>query len=889
VKRHLALIALLVPSVLGAQAPRHGKDTLSVDYTAPQKYELAGVRANAEARITEDHLIRMSGLSIGQEISIPGDDITKAIKRIWENDQFSSVECHIEKIISNRYVFLVFELERKLTLCSWSYPGMGKAESDDLNDKIKLTSKQSITPFEQQRIRNTVTRHYIEKGYLFADVQLVLTNDTCGPNTVALEILVDRGSKVKINDIIIEGNRVVSERALQRKMKETKEKSMINFKGLARADTGRVRFNPFSTLGNISINNISTWANDKLRVRLFKWSKYEEEKYKDDKKAIVDYYRSLGYRDASIVSDSLVKLDAKNINLYLDISEGKRYYFRNISWEGNVKFKTKDLQDVLGINKGDVYDVSRLERKLYFDITSGDISSLYMDRGHLFFDIRKEERLVGEDSIDLMIYIYEGPQAVIRSVVIRGNTKTSEHVIRRELRTLPGEYFSRADLIRSQREIAALGLFDPEQIGITPRPNPTDGTVDIEFTVVEKPSDQIELSAGWGGAVNGLFGTAGIVFNNFSVRNVFHPKRWNPLPAGDGQQLSVRLQSNGTFYQSLTTSFVEPWLGGKKPNSFGISANYTFLNRTGLPKKDEGSSYISTRSISLSYGKRLKWPDELFQLNSTLNFQNYFLRNYSGFLIDSGNANNFYLKETFSRRPTYSNPQFPVEGSSISLSMQLTPPYSWLDRDIVDKTPEERYKWIEYHKWRLNVEWYARLTRNQPNNPSQRHLVFKAAAKIGFLGYYSKDLGLSSFELFQLGGDGLSNLGGYTLVGYDIISLRGTESAFTPVGGIPGITSGNIFNKFTLELRYPFSLSAATTVFALVFAEGGNSYDGLAHYDPFKLRRSVGVGLRVFLPMFGLLGFDYGIGFDNPETQDLSFGQKLSRGAFHFKIGFEPD
>jgi outer membrane protein insertion porin family len=536
-----------------------------------------------------------------------------------------------------------------------------------------------------------------------------------------------------------------------------------------------------------------------------------------------------------------------------------------------------------------VYDVSRLDRKLYFDITSGDVSSLYMDRGHLFFDIRKEESLVGEDSIDLTIHIYEGPQAIIKSVIIKGNTKTSEHVIRRELRTLPGDYFSRANLIRSQREIAALGLFDPEQIGINPKPNPVDGTVDIEFTVVEKPSDQIELSAGWGGQVGGLFGTAGIVFNNFSLRNVAHPDRWNPLPAGDGQQLSLRVQSNGAYYQSYTFSFVEPWFGGKKPNSLGLSANYALLNRAGLPREDEKASFIITRSLGLSYGKRLKWPDEYFGLNSSLNFQNYYLHDYPGFLIRDGNANNFYIKETFQRRPTYLNPQFPEDGSSMWLSLQLTPPYSLIDPSIPDKADDEKYKWLEYHKWRFNVEWYTPLTRKKPGQTNQRRFVLKAAAKLGFVGYYNKALGLPGFELFQVGGDGLTNQAGYTLVGYDVISLRGTESAFTPVGGESDNKSGNIFNKFTLELRYPFSTSAATTIYGLVFAEGGNSYSGFKNYDPFKLRRSVGVGLRVFLPMFGMLGFDYGIGFDNPETQGLPFGELLSRGAFHFKIGFEPE
>lgn len=878
-------LLVLLPLCIGlcAQAQRHGQDSSLIDYSNPQTYEIGGIIPGPNSNIQEDYLRRLSGLAIGQEIILPGDDIAKAIRKLWETQLFSSVECYIEKI-HGTYVFLMFEVLPRPTICTYSIQNLTKAERDAIKEKLNLKAGSSLTRYDEQRIRNTISKYYVEKGYLFATTEFKITPaDTCGPNTAKLDIIVEPGSKVRINDIVITGNVVVPERTLQRKMKETKEKSMINWAGVS-GDTASRPFSPVRTLSNFSINNISAWAEDRIRLRLFKWSKYQEDKFKEDKKAIIAHYNALGYRDATFVSDSIVRLDDRNVNLYLTVSEGHRYYFRQITWEGNAKFKTEDLQRVLGITKGDVYDISRLDRKLFFDINTGDVSSLYMDRGHLFFDIRKEEILVGEDSIDLIIHVYEGPQAIINSVTISGNTKTSEHVIRRELRTLPGDYFSRANLIRSQREIAALGLFDPEQIGINPRPNPADGTVDIEFTVVEKPSDQLELSAGWGGVTGGLYGTAGIVFNNFSLRNVGKPKLWNPLPAGDGQQLSLRVQSNGLYYQSYTFSFVEPWLGGKKPNSFGLSSNYTLYNPRGRPRTDALASFIISRSSSVSMGWRLKWPDEYFQFNASLNFQNYYLHDYSGFVITNGNANNLHTRLTFQRRPTYLNPQYPTEGSSMSLTAQLTPPWSLLDPAIVGKSADERYKWIEYHKWRFNAEWYATLTRKQ-----ERKFVLKLAAKMGYVGYYNRDLGLSGFELFRVGGDGLSNISGYTLVGYDIISLRGTDDAVAPVGGTAANPSGNIFNKFTVELRYPFSTSAASTIFALAFFEGGNSYAGFKNYDPFDLRRSVGVGLRVFLPMFGLLGFDYGIGFDNPETQGLPLGELLSRGAFHFKIGFEPD
>ena len=860
-----------------------------IDYSVPNQYEIGEFRFETQGHLSHDYLRQRSGLYQGQEITIPGDDIAEAIKRLWETGHFSSVDCYIEKMI-NKYVFLLFKLEERPTLCRYGFPGLKKSEREDLKGKLKLSKGQSVTSHDEQRIHNAIAKYYTEKGHLFASADLVLKpdEDSCGPNTMRLDIVVNRGSKVKINDIIISGNDDVDEGTLQRKMKETKEKSMINFPAFSlRPQDTTKRFNPIYTLGNISFKNISNWTSDKFRLRVFKWSKFLDDKYKQDKLAIIKYYNSLGYRDATIVADSIVRLDGENINIYLSIDEGHQYYFRNIAWDGNTKFTAQDLDRVLDIRKGDIYDQSLLERKLYFDITSGDISSLYMDRGHLFFNIRTEETLIPEDSIDLMIHIYEGPQAVIDQVIISGNTKTSEHVIRRELRTLPGEYFSRADLIRSQREIAALNLFDPEQLGINPIPNPADGTVDIEFSVVEKSSDQIELSAGWGGAVSGLFGTAGIVFNNFAIRNVFKPERWNPLPAGDGQQLSMRLQSNGLYFQSYTLSFVEPWLGGKKPNSLGVSSNYTLLNRAGRARTDETASFIITRSVSLSYGKRLTWPDELFALTSAINFQNYYLRDYPGFVISNGNANNFHLKETFQRRPTFDNPQFPSEGSSMWLSLQLTPPYSLLNPGILDKPDSERYKWIEYHKWRFNADWYTRIAGS--TEPNRRKLVLKTSAKLGFVGYYNKDLGLSGFELFQLGGDGLTGFGAYTLVGYDIISLRGTDAAFAPVGSRGADPSASIFNKYTVELRYPFSLSAATTIFALVFAEGGNAYNGFENFDPFLLRRSVGIGLRVYLPMFGLLGFDYGIGFDNPESRGLKFGERLGRGEFHFKIGFEPE
>lgn len=853
-----------------------------VDYTVPQEFVLGGFKT-----VPQDvYLEQVLNLKREESITIPGDDIANALKRIWQTGRYSAVTCEIEKVVG-KYVFLIFNLEGLPRLSSWKYPGLKKGASDDLDEKINLQKNTALTEHEKERIQYVIKKHYAEKGFMFAETELATKAIDTLPTHVHLNIHVKPGKKVRINDIIINGNEEVDELTLQRKMKDTKEKTMFNPGGLKSDDRDSTRFNPIRTLGNLSISSIGNWANDKLRFRLFKWSKYNPDKYKEDKKNIVTHYNSLGYRDAIILSDSIEKLDDENINIHLNISEGSKYYFRNIVWEGNSKYSAERLADRLGIKKGDVYNQTRLEQKLFLDITTGDVSSLYMDQGYLFFNLRPEEVLIEGDSIDLVIYVYEGPQAIIRKVIIKGNTKTAEHVIRRELRTRPGDYFSRADLIRSQREIAALNLFDPEQIGINPVPNVADGTVDIEYTVVEKPSDQIELSAGWGGAIGGLYGTAGIVFNNFAIRNLFTPARWQPLPAGDGQQLSLRVQANGAFFQSYTFSFAEPWLGGKKPNAFSVSTNYTLYNRSGLPRSDANVSYILTRSISTSYGKRMNWPDNYFQASAAVNFQNYYLRNYPGFVIDNGHANNFYVKGTLARYSAGDNPQFPTHGSNITLSAQFTPPYSLLDKSIVSKPEDERYQWIEYHKWKFNAEWYTRILG--PMKSGARKLILKTSVKMGFLGYYNKDLGLSTFELFRMGGDGLTNLQGFTLVGYDILSLRGTEDEFEPIGAPPGTLSGNIFNKYTVELRYPFSTNPAATIFGLIFAEGGNTYLGFKNYDPFKLKRSVGFGLRVYLPMFGLLGFDYGIGFDNPGTSGLSFGDLLGRGAFHFKIGFEPE
>jgi outer membrane protein insertion porin family len=563
----------------------------------------------------------------------------------------------------------------------------------------------------------------------------------------------------------------------------------------------------------------------------------------------------------------------------LKIDEGNRYYFRNISWKGNSIYDVEALNKVLGISKGEVFNQELLENRLRFSQDGRDISSLYLDNGYLFFQVDPQEKVVTKDSIDLDIKIYEGPQATIDRVIIKGNDRTNEHVIRRELYTRPGDKFSRQDIIRSQRQIAALGYFNPETLGVNPITNPVKKTVDIEYTVEEKPSDQLELSAGWGGAGRGVIGTLGVSFNNFSINNILKKESWNPLPQGDGQRLSLRAQSNGRFFQSYNASFTEPWLGGKKPMSFTVGGFLTNLTN-GQDKNSTSFSNLRIVNGTVGLGTRLKWPDDNFILNTELNIQTLKLNNYSvplsnGLIINNGSFNNWSLRFTFARN-SIGDPTFPREGSLIEFIGQFTPPYSLFspNRNYAGETSAEKFRFLEYHKWRVNAIWYTTVVQK---------LVFKAAAKIGLLGYYNSKIGTSPFERFVLGGDGLSGQQAF-FNGNDQIALRGYDIANLPASNSGG---GAAFDKFTMELRYPISLNPSSTIFVLTFLEGGNSWSSLRDFNPFDLKKSAGFGVRVFLPVFGTIGFDYGLGFDKPN---IAKGSSLSQyGRFSIILGFEPD
>ncbi len=610
---------------------------------------------------------------------------------------------------------------------------------------------------------------------------------------------------------------------------------------------------------------------------IFNVSRLRPDDYKDDKNSIIDYYNTIGYRDASIVKDTMYT-DPKNnwLNIIITLHEGDKYYFRTIIWDGNTKYTADQLNKVLQIKKGDVYNEERLQNRITND-PDNTVSSLYMDDGYLFFQVNPVETAVVHDSIDLQMRIYEGPQAIVNRITITGNTKTNEHVIRRAIRTKPGDKFSRADVIRTERELSTLGFFDPEKIEINPVPHPENGTVDINYNVTEKPSDQVELSAGYGGQGEGLIGSLGVTFNNFSLRNILNKDAWTPLPSGDGQRFSVRVQTNGSVYQAYNATFTEPWLGGNKPTSFTMSLSRS-LETNGLTVGEAGYDKFVTNEITSGIGWQLKFPDDFFSFQLIGGYAQYQLTNFvePGFPLGNGIFNNFYVKGTLSRNSLSPSFQFPTSGSNIYLSCQLTPPYSLIESDIFHETIDysnqnELYKLVEYHRWRFTAEWY---------HPLIGKFVLRTAAKLGFLGYYNSAIGDPPFERFQLGGDG-NGLGTYNFYAQDLIALRGYP-VLTPAIGDP------IFNKYTMEIRYPFTTNPNAFIYALAFVEAGNAWANFATYNPFQLDRAAGLGVRVFLPAFGTIGFDYGLGWDNKARVP---GENIfsNYGQFNIVLGIEPD
>lgn len=864
-----------------------------------KEYTIAAVNITGIRFLDTSIVYSIADLQPGDKFVHPGADIFgKAINNLWRQKLFSNVQIYVTKIDGDK-VWLEINVQERPKLGNYKFVGIKKSEEEDILGKITLTKQTIITENTRRELTEKITKHFAEKGFRNVQVKIETKTDTAFINSDFLTIYVDKGNKVRINEIGFYGNENIEDLKLKKQMKGTKEMSKLTlYPDETKSPYGENK--PFSfnqymrDWGFLSLSKTKMLLDPYFRFKLFSGAKFDDKKFEEDKDKVLDYYNSMGYRDAQIVADTQYRTHGGNLNVDLKINEGRRYYFGNIVWKGNAKYSDSLLNVILGINKGDVYNVAILNKRLGKEASQegGDISGLYMDDGYLFFRAEPIETAVYNDTIDYEIRIMEGPQARIKNVTIAGNEKTKDYVIRRELRTIPGELFSRSDLIRSQRELGNLQFFNQETINPGVVPNAEDGTVDINWKLEEKSSDQLELSAGWGGGI-GLTGTLGVTFNNFSIRNIWKKSAWDPLPTGDGQKLSLRVQSNGRAYRSYSASFTEPWLGGKKRNSLTLGFNSSKYSNafdpfTGtIDRERSDTNFLKTTGVSVSLGKQLKWPDDYFSLVYTFNITQYKLRNYPIFdqSFTNGTSNNVSFKIALQRSSVF-NPIFPTSGSNFMASVQFTPPYSLFNKNIAKS--DNKYKNPEYHKWRFNAEWFVPIGKPL-GAEKNRQFVLKMAAKYGFMGRYNKDLDYSPFERFQVGDAGLTN--NFGLLGYDIIAHRGYpvyQSSDPTVN--PDQQSASqfftIFNKYQLEMRFPLVTNPSSTIYALTFFEAANGWYNYKDYNPFRLRRSVGVGMRFFLPMFGLLGFDYGVGLDRIQP-----GQSGLKGAsrFTFMLGFEPD
>ena len=812
--------------------------TTPVQYGEVEELEIGGIEVVGVFFSDPNAIKSVAGLKVGQIIKVPGADITKAMRNLWKLRLFDNVQITQDKRIGD-IVFLTIRLSEQSRLAGWSYRGVPQSVHDDLNEILTpfLIKGQVASTANQINARNAIKKYYVEKGNLDATVDVREEEAGDRANAVNLIFEIDPKEKIKIEKITCDGCNAITEAELKKSLKETKAKS-----------------------------------------HLLKKSKYVQADFEADKALVIAKYRSEGYRDAQIIGDTIWRNNDGLMEMVVKVKEGEQYYFGNITWKGNTVHTNDQLTRILGIRKGEIFNEELLESRLRFSIDGRDITSLYMDDGYLFFNVVPTEISVVDNTIDLEMRIFEGPQATIDEVIIKGNTRTHEHVIRRELRTQPGQKFSRSDIIRSQRQIIALGYFNPESLGIQTPVDQTNGTVDIIYEVEERPSDQLELSAGWGGfGRSQIIGTLGVTFNNFSLRNLFKPEAWSPLPQGDGQRFSLRIQTNGDFFQSYNFSLTEPWLGGKRPNSFTVGGVITKVDQTAY---QGGKLKISRGFVGL--GSRLKWPDDNFISNTTFSAEFIELDNYrTGDFVDrygrpitDGLYKNFNIAQTIARS-TINEPTFPRNGSLISLTIQATLPYSLMGRNYTVGDPQSEYEYVEYHKWDIDAEWYTPLVGK---------LVLKTAAKLGYLGFYNPDIGTPPFERFEVGGDGLSTQQ-FGVTGKDIVSLRGYE-----IGDINANNSGGaaVFNKFTVELRYPLSLNPSSTIFGMLFLTSGNAWKNFDEYNPFNQLRAAGVGVRAYLPMFGLLGFDYAYGWDNQSK--LNAGARWTEYAnFNIVLGFEPE
>ncbi|HNR43054.1 MAG TPA: outer membrane protein assembly factor BamA [Bacteroidales bacterium] len=832
IRRRVLFLSILL--ILVFQVGFSQEKSEFADYSTVEEYIIGGVSVSGVRFLDANALIGLSGLRIGQEVSVPGDELTSAVRKLWDQGLFSDVRITILRQVADT-VYLDISLQERPRISSIRYNGLKNSEAQDITGKINLPVGSQLTSYLINKSEKIIKDHFIEKGFLNVSVEFIQKDDHSQPNHIMLTIDVDKKEKVKIAEISFEGNDKFPDKLLRRKMKNTKKKN-LNF---------------------------------------FKASKYIDEKYLEDKESLYKFYNDHGYKDFRILKDSLYPVSDVRVALMIRVNEGRQYFLRNVDWVGNSVYKKEDLARRFNIEKGSVYNQSHIEDRLNGLSGAQDaVSNLYQDYGYLFSRLTPVEAKIENDSVDLEIRIFEGDQAYLNNIIISGNTRTNEHVARRELYTLPGDLFSKDKIIRSIRQLGVLGHFDAEKISPTPLPDPANGTVDLLYKLEEKANDQFEISGGWGARM--LIGTVGVRFNNFAMRNFFKLKEWRPYPSGDGQSLNIRAQSNGRYYQSYNLSFMEPWLGGKKPNSFSASV-YRSIMTNGLKKSNEryGSMIIDGASIGL--GKRLAWPDDYFSLYGELSYQRYKLHEYTfyRFLFADGTSNLFSFTTRLTRFSTSPNLIYPRSGSTFTLSLQLTPPYSLISgTNMVGVSDRVKYNWIEFHKWLFKADYFYPISADDK-------LVLNAKFAFGYLGHYNNAIGPSPFENFYLGGSGMS---GYSLYGREIIALRGyTDGSLTPTDRKSGSPAGNVYSKLTFELRYPVSLNQQATIYVLTFLEAGRAWYKINEYNPFKMNRSAGIGLRANLPMFGLLGIDWGYGFD--KVPDPVTYPNANKGQFHFVLG----
>lgn len=833
----------------------------------PKVYEIAGIKVSGVDHVDDYVIIGYSGLAVGEKIEIPGDAITNAVKRFYRQGLYSKVQIKLEKVVGDK-AWLEIVLRQQPRLSEMKYIGVKSNEKKDLEERLGMIPGQQITPNIIARAEQIIRNYYAAKGFKNAYVKIEQHNDLSKENQVILEVNVNKNNKVKVNKIYIDGNEVLSDNKLKRTMKKTNEN------------------------GNI--------------LNLFRQKKFVDSDFADDKNRIIEKYNELGYRDAKITFDSVAQFDDKHVDVYLKVDEGQKYYISDIRWVGNTVYATDDLNAVLGINPGDVYNQKLLNKRTQEDEDA--VANLYLDKGYLFFQLVPIEENIKGDSIALQMRIMEGPQARINQVIINGNDRLYEKVIRRELRVRPGELFSKSDLMRSAREIAQTGHFNPENMDIRPQPNESDGTVDILFNLESKANDQIEFSFGWG--QTGITGRLALKFTNFSVKNLFNPSTYKGLiPQGEGQTFTVSVQTNAKYYQQYSISFLDPWFGGKRPNSLSVSAYYS--RQTGINSSYYNNNWanaynnslygyqygygynsdyynysyqnaydpnkvLQMAGVSVGFGKRLNWPDDYFTFQAELSYQWYYLKNWDYlYYMNNGVSNSMVLGLTLARS-SIDNPLYTRRGSTFSLSFQATPPVSsFVKKDWkalyyagTEDSKKEMYKWIEYWKLKFKSKTFTPLT----DPDGQWTLVLMTRADFGLLGYYNRYV-KTPFETFYVGGDGMT--GSYTYA-TETIGMRGYENGqFTPWG-----KEGYAYGRFTLELHFPFMLSPSTTIYGIAFAEAGNSWTDVKDFSPFDLKRSAGVGARIYLPMVGFMGIDWAYGFDKV------YGVK-GGSHFHFILGQE--